>query len=100
MSDIRPCPYCGGEVEVVRLNRKKEKDEPVYRISCRRCKALVARGTKFEKETDEEGRERIKQYEDEIAKRMSPIHAGTWRQSEAAKQRDRMAKHPSRYERE
>ena len=100
MLNVRPCPYCGGEVDVVRLNRKKEKDEPTYRISCRNCKALVARGTKFDKETIEEGRERIKQYEDDIAKRMSPINAGIWRQSVAAKQRDRMAKHPSRYERE
>ena len=116
MKNIRPCPYCEGEVEVVRVpdlvtytyktdkeTGKKEKvehKEKQYRIECKRCRALVAKGTKFDKETIEEGRERIKQYEDNIAKRMSPINAGVWKQSEAAKQRDRMAKHPSRYERE
>lgn len=100
MVGVRHCPYCDGEVEVVRMNRKKETDEPRYRISCNHCHALVASGLKFEKETDEEGRERIEQYEAIIAKRMSPINAGIWRQSEAAKQRDRMAKRPSRYERE
>ena len=100
MLNINPCPYCGGEVEVVRLNRKKETDEPKYRLSCNHCHALVACGLKFEKETDEEGRERIKQYEAVTAKRMSPINAGIWKQSTAAKERDRMAKRPSRYERE
>lgn len=82
MKDIRPCPYCGGEVEVVRLNRKLPKDNPTYRIQCRNCKMLVARGTKFEKETKAEGKERIKQYEAETAKRFAKTDNSTWRRNE------------------
>ena len=61
MLNVNPCPYCGGEVEVVRLANKGR--ERMYRIQCYKCHALVARGKKFEKETTEQGEERIKQYE-------------------------------------
>ena len=62
MEGIRPCPYCGGEVEVVKLNKKKGEKESKYRISCLHCKTTVARGYKFDKETIAEGNERIAQY--------------------------------------
>ena len=66
MENIRPCPYCGGEVEVVRLKDKitdKKIHEKQYRIWCLRCKQSVGRGIKFPDEKDEDGAERIKQYE-------------------------------------
>ena len=63
MKNIKPCPYCGAEVEVVRMpDRGLEK---TYRIQCKRCHALVARGLTFENESKEDGLERIRQYEAE-----------------------------------
>ena len=62
MKNILPCPYCGGEVEVVKLCKKKNDTEFKYRISCMHCKATVARGYKFDKETDKDGKKRIEQY--------------------------------------
>lgn len=32
MQNIRPCPYCGGEVEVVKLDKKKNEKVQNYRI--------------------------------------------------------------------
>ena len=72
MIGVRPCP-CGGEVEVVKLNKKKGETKDMYRISCRHCGRTVARGFKFEGETDEEGMERIKDYEAFIAHKMGRI---------------------------
>lgn len=66
MKGLNPCPYCGGEVEVVRLNRKRMADPPMYRIECRKCHALVARGTGFPDESKAKAKERIQQYEDEM----------------------------------
>ena len=88
MKNIKPCPYCGGEVEVVKLKNDKKK-RPQYRIECRNCRQLVAKGLKFEKETDQEGKERIKQYEEVISKRMYPVFMQRIRQSDDAKKRDR-----------
>ena len=66
MLNILPCPYCGGEVEVVRLaNKGKQKQ---YRIQCMKCHALTAKGTKFEKETEDQGLLRISQYEQVLEK--------------------------------
>ena len=62
MKNIKPCPYCGGEVEVVRL--PDYKGEKTYRIQCMKCRALVARGTGFADETQEDSEERIRQYND------------------------------------
>ena len=73
MKDVRPCPYCSGEVEVVKLNRKSGEKESKYRIQCMHCKMTVARGFKFEKESDAEGKERIKQYNKFIEKKMARI---------------------------
>lgn len=114
MLNIRPCPYCGGEVEVVRIpdivtytyktdkkTGKKEKiehREKQYRIECKHCRTLVAKGTKFEKETKAEGLERIKQYEAETEKRFAKINCGVWKQTAAAKERDRLAALSSRYD--
>ena len=80
MQNVRPCPYCGGEVEVVRIQDKityiekmvngekvkEKKADKQYRIECKKCKKLVAKGTKFECETDAEGAQRIKDYEAEM----------------------------------
>jgi uncharacterized Zn finger protein len=76
MKELNPCPYCGGNVEVIKLvKREKEKKAP-YRIECKKCHALVARGFKFEKESEEKGKERIKQYNDNIEEKMKVIPKG------------------------
>ena len=72
MIGVRPCPYCGGEVEVIKLAKtKKDKKQP-YRIECRKCRALVARGEGFPIETPAEAELRIKQYKKIIEKQMAP----------------------------
>ena len=73
MQNIRKCPYCGGEVEVVKLNLRPGETEFKYRISCMHCKMTVARGLKFEKETDKEGQERIDQYNENIKKKFERL---------------------------
>lgn len=66
MQNIRPCPYCGGEVEMVKLiKRTNEKRQP-YRIQCMTCKKLVARGEGFPVETLSDAENRIKDYNREI----------------------------------
>ena len=64
MQGLNPCPYCGGEVEIVKLNKKKAKDEPLYRIECLHCRKLVARGIGFPIESREKAEERIRQYDE------------------------------------
>lgn len=66
MLNILPCPYCGGEVEVVRLANKGRNKQ--YRIQCMKCHALTAKGTKFEKESVSDGNLRILQYEQVLEK--------------------------------
>lgn len=66
MEGVRPCPYCGGEVEVIKLSknadeRQQKKPQP-YRIQCYRCHAVVARGQGFPIESKSEANERIEQY--------------------------------------
>ena len=94
MKNIRPCPYCGGEVEVVKLIQKKNEERQPYRIQCMRCRQLVARGEGFPIETISEAEERIKDYEREIAKIWSPIGSLKFKQTEAAKVRDWVAGNP------
>lgn len=69
MDGVRPCPYCGGEVEVVKLpmyeDDRKKKFQP-YRIQCYSCHALVAKGQRYPIETVAQGKERIKQYNNYI----------------------------------
>ena len=97
MLGVRPCPYCGGEVEVVKLIPVlHDKTEEVYRIECKRCRRLVARGIKFPDETDAEGAERILQYKNYQAKRFAPLSSRHFQQTLAAQQRDREAKYSSR----
>lgn len=62
MKGLHPCPYCGGEVELIKLNKKKPKDPELFRIECLRCHALTARGRGFEKESSKMAEERITQY--------------------------------------
>ena len=88
MKNVRPCPYCGGEVEVVRMPDKKDKSKN-YRIECMQCRRL-AYGIKFEIESEYEGKERIKEYEEVLNKRLS-IGSSKIQQSENAKRRDRRA---------
>ena len=116
MEGVRPCPYCGGEVEVIRIKDKpveyfaEEKDkntgkkkkvkkiryEKQYRIYCIHCKHTVAAGLKFECETDKEGAERIAQYDAYITEKMKPRGSNIWRQSIAAQIRDHAAMYSSR----
>lgn len=64
MQGIKPCPYCGGEVEVIKLRRNKTDilEGDIFRIECLSCRALVARGQKFPIENKADGKERIEQY--------------------------------------
>lgn len=100
MEGVRPCPYCGGEVEVIKLSknadeRQQKKPQP-YRIQCYHCHAVVARGQKFPIESVSEGEERIRQYDEYIAKVWGPRTSHKIKQSESAKQRDRHAALASR----
>lgn len=106
MKDVRPCPYCGGEVEVVRVkdketlvtkgNKKEKVTEKQYRIECKRCKALVAKGTKFPNESKHDGESRIRDYEAVIEKQFNKIGCDVWTQTMAAKRRDYEAQYSSR----
>ena len=99
MEGIRPCPYCHGEVEVIKLNKLKENDQPVFRIQCRRRKALVVKGRRYPVETVDEGEERIRQYEEIVNRNYSKINSGRIVQSLEAKRRDREARLSSRMDR-
>ena len=96
MENIKPCPYCGGEVEVVKLNKKDKKDKQLYRIQCMRCHALTAKGLKFEKETPAEGEKRIRQYEAEMKRIWAPNHSTKIVQSLDAQRRDASMAYSSR----
>ena len=86
MKDILPCPYCGGEVEMVKLRDKQKRN--VFRINCMQCKVTVPVGIKFEKESDEDGQKRVQQYEEHIDRVWSPIHSTRIKQKSDAKSRD------------
>ena len=70
MKGINPCPYCRGEVEMIKLCPKPKEKPPIYRIECRKCRALVARGTGFPNEPKSLEIERIRQYEAIIKKQL------------------------------
>lgn len=80
MKGVKPCPYCGGEVEMVKLiktaKEKQEKKPQPYRIECRSCRALVARGQGFPIETLTEAEERIRDYDNYIANKLTPVGWG------------------------
>lgn len=64
MKGLNPCPYCRGEVEIVKLNRKHKSDKPMYRIECLQCRKLVEKGTGFPGEPWIVSKERIDQFEE------------------------------------
>lgn len=74
MQNLKPCPYCGGQIEMVKLNKKPNEVRDVYRIECKRCRALVARGEGFPCETISDAEERIKDYNREIARVFDPMN--------------------------
>jgi hypothetical protein len=92
MQGIKPCPYCGGEVEMVKLNKKRGEKKDYFRIECRQCHKLVVRGIGFSNETLDDSQERIKQYEKFVKDRLYPGMTTRFRQSDAAKRRDKEAK--------
>ena len=69
MQNIRPCPYCGGQIEMVKLNKRPGDKQDAYRIECKRCGALVVRGIGFAGETITEAEERIADYNKEMKKK-------------------------------
>lgn len=66
MEGLNPCPYCGGEVELIKLNKKSSKDKDLYRIECMRCRSLVAKGRGFKNESKEDAEKRIEQYNEHM----------------------------------
>ncbi len=88
MKGVNGCPYCGGEVEVVKLTKKKRERGEIYRIECRKCRKLVARGVKFEIESKEEGAVRIKQYKAFIKDKTCVCDVGMKRNNKAAIRKD------------
>ena len=63
MNGINRCPYCGGEVEMVKLNKKRKTDTDMFRIDCRSCHYVVPKGRRFPGESKADEDERIAQYE-------------------------------------
>lgn len=89
MIGVKPCPYCGGEVEVVKLvktaQEKADKKPQPYRIECRSCHALVARGQGFPIETLTDAEERIRDYDNFMANQFAPVGWGHKRSGGAPK---------------
>ena len=96
MENIRPCPYCGGEVEVVKLIKRENETQQPYRIQCYRCHATVARGIGYSGETPTEAKERIRQYEAEIAGSHPVGHSVRISQSSPQRKRDQFMSMASR----
>ena len=92
MRDIKPCPYCGGEVEMVKLNKKRGDKKDYFRVECRSCRKLVVRGIGFPDETPEDAEERIKQYEKVIKDLNYPGKSTRIKQTKAARQLDNSAR--------
>lgn len=76
MKNIKPCPYCGGEIEMVKLNKKNKSEADMFRIECRKCHQIVARGQGFPIETLSEAEERIRDYNNYIANKFAPVGWG------------------------
>lgn len=99
MENVRPCPYCGGEVEVIKLRKNQDdvkKNFQPYRIQCYHCHATVARGRKYPIESDREGEERIQQYQDYINRVWNPRHPNRITMSCSQMARDTLASLASR----
>lgn len=96
MQNVKPCPYCGGEVEIVKLIKKSMERTQPYRIECKKCRKLVARGTKFDCETEKEGKARIEDYEKEMERIWRPNGSTHIMQTARARERDIEAAKASR----
>ena len=90
MEGIKPCPYCGGELEMVKLNKKHKSDPDMFRIECYRCHRLVARGQGFPNETLTDAEERIRDYH-EYMKQVFPT-GNRIGQTAQARSRDNLSK--------
>jgi Lar family restriction alleviation protein len=44
MSELLPCPFCGGESTAINIKNINPKDEKTHRIVCLRCMAKSSRG--------------------------------------------------------
>lgn len=83
MKGVRPCPYCGGEVEVIKLEMypEEKKAKQLYRIQCYVCHATVARGRKFPIESSYYGKKRIKEYDNYIREMYGPRQSAEVKES-------------------
>lgn len=88
MQNVKPCPYCGGEVEVIKLIRKKNEKTQPYRIECLRCRRLVARGQGFPIESYTDAQQRLKEYDEYIQETWYPNRCNRIEQSDDAVRRD------------
>ncbi len=97
MQGITPCPKCGGEVEMVKLNKKKKSDPDMFRIECRKCHMLVVRGQGFPCETLSDAKKRIEEYNAYMAN-VFPTGRTSGRivQSAKARNRDNMSRYAHR----
>lgn len=93
MKGVLPCPYCGGEIEMVRL--ADVKGVRTFRIQCMHCHALVAKGQGFPDEPKKDVKKRIEDY-DKYIEDYYRVTPNKIRQTKAAKQRDFLAKYSSK----
>ena len=91
MKGVKPCPYCGGEVEVVKLVKYKGEHKTPYRIECRACGALVARGFGFPNESTRDSKQRIEDYDRFMNQTYSTVSSTKIRIGPANESRDRSA---------
>lgn len=92
MIGVKGCPYCNGEVEVVRLNKKKGDTFQPYRVECLKCRRVAARSEGgFEIETPAKMKERIADYEVFIQHQLYPNKSNRIEQTQEAKVRDYIA---------
>ena len=63
LTDVHPCPKCGGPVDMVKLPKTRKNRNPGYYIKCLNCKATCSNGIGFDDEPLSKAKERIAQYE-------------------------------------
>lgn len=44
-TELKPCPFCGGEVDIENISTE---DEQYYMVSCKKCGAAICFGDKSE----------------------------------------------------
>lgn len=92
MIGVKGCPYCGGEVEVIRLNKKKTDEFQPYRVECKKCHRVAARSEGgFPIESSLDMKERIQDYERYMEKVWYPNKSNRIAQTQEAKMRDYVA---------